>query len=34
MVTDMPQDHHNARKKVEGRRWGKEKISNKKLRFQ
>lgn len=30
----MPQDHHNARKKVKGRRWGKEKISNKKLRFQ
>lgn len=29
-----PLDHHNAREKVEGRREGKEKISDKKLRFQ
>ena len=29
-----PLDHHNARRKVEGRTGGKEKISDKKLRFQ
>lgn len=33
-MTQVPLDHHNAREKMEGGRWGEEKISGKELRFQ